>query len=98
MPDVSTKVDLCRGHDACPKRPFDSFSPNVFVEGFEIVREGDRLQPHGCSKHPPHGAVVRQGWPNVYANGLRIGFVGATVSCPSREVVTGRPSVHVGGG
>ena len=98
MPDVSTKVDLCQGHDACPPRAFPEFSHNVTCEGFEIVREGDSLYDHGCPDHPPHGAVITAGWPNVYANGQRIGYVGASVSCPSEVVDTGRPSVRVGDG
>jgi uncharacterized Zn-binding protein involved in type VI secretion len=98
MPMVSTKVDLCRGHDACRPRPFESFSPDVTVEGFEVTRERDALQPHGCSDHPPHGAVVSRGFPSVTVNGERVAYVGATVTCPSGEVATGRPSVWVGEG
>jgi len=91
-------VDLCRGHDGCPPRPFKSFSPNVFVEGFELVREQDRLRDHGCPQHVPHAAVIRLGFQSVKANGLPVGYVGATVSCPSGQVNTGRPSVKVGAG
>ncbi len=98
MPDISTKVDLCRGHDSCPPRAFATFSPNVFAEGFEVVREHDRLQDHGCPNHPPHGAVIHRGFPTVKVNGQPIGYVGAGVSCPSGEVSTGRPSVTVAAG
>ena len=98
MPMVSTKVDLCSGHDACRPRPFESFSPNVIAEGFEVTRERDALQPHGCSQHPPHGAVVRRGFATVTVNGERVAYVGATVTCPSNVVATGRPSVWVGEG
>jgi len=95
---LSTKVDLCRGHDACPPRAFTSFSPNVTAEGFEVTREGDSLHDHGCPEHPPHGAVVRRGYPSVYANRRRVAYAGATVTCPSGEVATGRPSVKLGEG
>lgn len=95
MPDVSTKVDLCAGHDACRPRPFDSFSPNVLAEGYEVTRETDSFQNHGCPEHSPHGAVVTQGYPTVTVNGLRVAYVGAPVSCPSAVVGTGRPSVLV---
>ncbi len=98
MPLVSTKVDLCQGHDACPPRPFSSFSPNVTAEGFEVTRETDSFQSHGCPAHVPHGAVVSQGYPSVYVNGQRLAYVGASVTCPSSIVGTGRPSVLVGGG
>lgn len=98
MPDLSTKVDLCAGHDACSPRPFSSFSPNVSAEGFEVTRETDSLQNHGCPQHAPHGAIVTQGYPTVTANGLRVAYVGAPVSCPSGVVETGRPSVLIGEG
>jgi len=98
MPEVSTKVDLCAGHDACQPRPFHSFSPNVFVEGFEVARETDTFQNHGCPQHVPHSAVVSHGYSTVTANGFRLAYVGAAVTCPSNVVGTGRPSVLVGEG
>jgi uncharacterized Zn-binding protein involved in type VI secretion len=98
MPRVSTKVDVCKGHDACPRRAFRSFSPNVFVEGIAMVREGDSLKPHGCDDHTPHSAKITRGWGTVTANGRRVGYVGASVSCASSQVATGRPSVWVGEG
>lgn len=98
MPNVSTKVDLCHGHDSCAPRPFQSFSPDVIIEGFEAARETDSFQNHGCDDHPPHSAEVTEGYPSVTANGLRIAYVGAKVSCPSGVVDTGRPSVLVGEG
>ncbi len=98
MPYLSTKVDLCRGHDACPPRAFTEFSPNVIAEGFEVTRERDSLHAHGCPNHPPHTAVVRSGWPDIYANGERVAYVGAGVTCPSGVVNTGRPSIRLGEG
>lgn len=98
MPLVSTKIDKCQGHDSCDPRPFDSFSPNVLAEGFEVTRETDDLQSHGCSDHSPHGASVTRGYPSVTANGLRVAYIGASVSCDSSIVATGRPSVLVGEG
>ena len=98
MPEVSTKVDLCRGHDACPPRPFSSFSNNVFAEGFEVSRQTDGFVAHGCPQHVPHGASVTRGYATVYANQLPVAYIGASVSCPSGVVNTGRPSVFVGEG
>ncbi|MBK8255494.1 MAG: PaaR repeat-containing protein [Polyangiaceae bacterium] len=96
MPSVSTKVDLCKGHDACAPRPMASFSPDVWAEGFEVAREDDSLVPHGCPNHPPHGANISAGYPTVFANGKPVGYIGASVSWPSGEMGTGRPSVFVG--
>lgn len=98
MPDVTTKVDLCSGHDACAPRPFATFSPDVFAETFEVARQGDSLQDHGCPHHPPHGAVVSYAWQSVLVNGAPIAVIGSTVSCPSGTLGTGRPSVLVGEG
>lgn len=98
MPEVSTKVDLCRGHDACPPRPFATFSANVIAEGFEVARQEDGLVSHGCPQHSPHGADVTRGYPTVKVNGRPVAYVGAAVSCPSAVVNTGRPSVWVGEG
>ncbi|MEZ4296370.1 MAG: PAAR domain-containing protein [Polyangiaceae bacterium] len=98
MPDVSTRVDLCKGHDACSPRPFAEHSPNVFAETFEVTREGDAFQDHGCPDHVPHSAVVTQGWQSVLVNQKPITVVGSSVSCPSGEVGTGRPTVLVGEG
>jgi uncharacterized Zn-binding protein involved in type VI secretion len=98
MPEVSTRVDLCAGHDACAPRPFSTHSPNVRAEGFEVTRQNDSFEEHGCPEHPPHGAIVSYGYQTVTANGQPIAVVSSTVSCPSGVVGTGRPSVLVGEG
>jgi uncharacterized Zn-binding protein involved in type VI secretion len=93
---VSTKVDVCCGHDACPQRAFQTWSPDVSAEGLEVVRETDILAPHGCKDHKPHRARVSEGHPTVTANGLPIAHVTAKVDCASKEIATGRSSVVVG--
>ncbi len=98
MPDISTHVDRCSGHDACSPRDFAEHSADVFAEGFEVTREGDTLKAHGCDAHPPHGADVTRGYLSVTANGRRVAYIGASVDCASRTVATGRPSVRLGEG
>ena len=98
MPEVSTKVDLCNGHDGCAPRAFAEHSPSVFAETFEVTREGDGFVSHGCPDHAPHGAVVSYAWQSVLVNGKPITVVGSSVSCPSGVVGTGRPTVLVGEG
>jgi len=93
---VSTKTDVCEGHDACEPRAFASWSPDVTAEGLAVVRETDRLVPHGCDDHRPHGAQITQGHSSVEVNGLPIGHIGALVDCESIAVKTGRASVVVG--
>lgn len=97
MPLVSTKVDECKGHDGCGPRPMDTFSENVTAETFEIAREGDLLQSHGCPDHSPHGTTITRGYPTVFVNGKPIGYIGASVGCESGIMNTGRPTVIVGG-
>ena len=58
MPKVSTRVDVCNGHDLCAPRSFATHSSDVWAEGVQVVRQGDLLKPHGCSNHPPHPAAV----------------------------------------
>jgi uncharacterized Zn-binding protein involved in type VI secretion/predicted double-glycine peptidase len=93
MPAISTRVDVCQGHDGCDPRPFAEHSPDVHAEGFEVAREEDSLVSHGCPEHSPHGAKVTAGFPTVTANGKRVAYVGASVDCPSEIVNTGRPTV-----
>jgi uncharacterized Zn-binding protein involved in type VI secretion len=98
MPQVSTSVDLCQGHDACAARPLSTWSPDVTMETFPAARQGDAFEEHGCSRHPPHGAVVGYGWQTVLVNQRPVACVTATVTCASSVVGTGRPSVLVGEG
>ena len=98
MPDVTTNVDLCQGHDSCAPRPFATWSPDVLAETFPVARQGDAFEPHGCSQHPAHPAIVGYGWQTVLVNQRPVACVTATVTCASNRVGTGRPSVLVGEG
>jgi uncharacterized Zn-binding protein involved in type VI secretion len=73
-----------------------SYSPDVTVEGFEVARQDDRLEEHGCPQHPPHPATITAGWQTVTVNNQPIGCIGAGVSCPSAVMSTGRATVTVG--
>lgn len=96
MAHVSSKVDICAGHDGCAPRDLGSASPNVTVEGIPVARQQDALRAHGCSQHPPHAATITYGWQTVTVNNQPIACVGALVSCPSGVMHTGRPTVIVG--
>lgn len=96
MPFVSTKADVCAGHDACAPRPFASASPDVEVGNVAVTRQGDAFIPHGCPDHPPHGAVVASGFSTVEVNGRPVAYAGAAVSCASPVVATGDGTVTVG--
>lgn len=93
---ISTRVDVCAGHDACGPRDLVSWSPDVTVENIEVARQGDTLVPHGCQAHPPHPATITHGFATVTVNNKPIAHVGAAVSCPSGTMNTGRRTVTVG--
>jgi uncharacterized Zn-binding protein involved in type VI secretion len=92
MPAVSRLGDNCTGHDACPPRPSNEASPNVFSNGIAVHRQGDGWAAHGCPDHPAHGAVTSQGSPNVFVNGRPIARIGDPVSCGS-SIAQGSPNV-----
>jgi len=97
VPKVSTRVDLCQGHDLCAPRPFATSSPDVYAERILVTREGDTFMPHGCPGHSPHSATVVAACPTVYANGRRLTVIGSLIDCPSVKVGTGRATVFAGG-
>lgn len=99
MAFVSTRVDVSEPHHGCgcQARAWNEASSTVTAEGFLVTREGDTFLEHGCPRHPPHSAVVIHGDPTVTVNGRRIAHVGAPMSCDSRQVASGRPTVTVGG-
>ena len=71
------------GHDACPPRPNNEASPDVFVDGIPVHRVGDGWSAHGCDDHPPHGATTVSGSSFVFINGQPSSFIGSAVSCGS---------------
>ena len=96
MRPLSTRDDLCQGHDECDPRAFSSHSANVFAEKVPVVREGDALEDHGCPLHGSHDATISRGHSTVFVNNRPIGHKDALVSCDSEKVATGRKTVFVG--
>lgn len=91
------------GHDHCyPIHKTIEASPDVLADGFEVVRVGDGVAPHGgsCSKHPaPHGAKVQKGSASVFANGKLLAREGDAVGCDTGQtapLLHGRAKVLVG--
>jgi uncharacterized Zn-binding protein involved in type VI secretion len=63
----------------------DTGSPDVYVNGKKVHREGDNNTAHpylpppaGC---PTHATALSSGSPNVYVNGHQIGRLGDPYSC-----------------
>ncbi|TRW98449.1 uropathogenic specific protein [Paracoccus sp. M683] len=84
MPAAHRKGDIGSGH-AChfPPTPATDGSPDVFVNGRSVMREGDSFAAHACvSGHAPaHGRALAAGSPTVFINGKPAGRKGDSISC-----------------
>ena len=89
-------VDTCTGHDACPPRKAVEGSPDVFLDGYAVVRLGDKWEAHGCPVHPPHAGHVAQASSEVTVNGLPVVRVGDPLDCGG-VVQTGAAVLYAGG-
>lgn len=74
-------------------------SPNVYVNGRAVSRQGDlntiHLEPGGDSC-VPHAAPITTGSLSVFVNGLGIGRIGDEITgCTA--VAEGSPNVYAGG-
>lgn len=84
--------DTCSGHGAFPPRANDSGSPNVFVNGKPVHRQGDHWVTH-CDPTPVcHDSVLSGGSSTVFVNGKPVGRVGDDVACGS-VCAQGSPNV-----
>ena len=96
MPAVTRLGDACTGHGEWPPRPSSSASPNVYVNGIPVHRQGDSWATH-CNPVPEcHTSTLAAGSSTVYANGLQLGRVGDPVACGS-AVAAGSANVFAGG-
>ena len=96
MPEATRHYDRDTGHDACPSRPLDSHSPDVFTNNRGAGRVNDVYYTHGCDVHAPHTGVIAVGSKTVYINGRQAGRIGDPVSCGG-NVMEGSPDVIIGG-
>jgi len=87
---------ISTGHGCFPPKPVIQGSPNVFVEGSEVVRISDNWSVHCCPNQGCHGSISSQGSPNVFANGLPKARVGDAISCGD-SVATGASTVFING-
>ena len=99
MPAVHRQDDLTTGHScseggyAPPTTPA-SFSPDVFVDGKAVVRNGDEITPHQCAGSNHSG--VYMGSHTVFVNNQPVQIVGDPISCGD-TVAQGSPDVFVEG-
>jgi len=87
MPGVSRKDKDIAGGLACEG------SPNVFVNGFAVVRHGDRVVSHGVPPHTPKPAMIA-GSKNFYVNSILVVNQGDLAVCG--HAITGSDNVFVG--
>lgn len=96
MPAAHRLGDICTGHGCWPPRPNVAGSPNVFVNGIPLHREGDAWAAHTCPDIPEtHASVLGAGSPTVFANGIPAARVGDPVACGS-TAASGSGNVFIG--
>lgn len=88
--------DICSGHGCFPSRPNVSASPNVYVNGIPVHRQGDAWAVHCCPPPVCHDSVLASGSSTVFANGIQLGRVGDPVACGS-VAASGSANVFAGG-
>ena len=96
MPAVHLKGQQCSGHGCFPPRPNSQGSPNVFVNGIAVHRQGDAWEAHGCGVCIPHGGSMASASGTVFANGKGIARIGDSVDCGS-VASEGSSNVFAGG-
>ncbi len=94
MPRVAFSTSVCNGGCGAPPAPAASWSPNVFANGRNVVRQGDAFVPHSIP--PLHGRVVASGSSTVYVNGRQAARIGDPLTCGA-SIATGSPDVYMGG-
>lgn len=96
MPAVTRVGDADVTHCSTPYRA--QGSPDVFVNGIAVSRQGDQNTTHKKPGSPcgSHAAAITTGSSTVFVNGRGIGRVGDAISgCTS--VAQGSPDVFAGG-
>ena len=96
MPGVTRLGDVCSGHGSFPPRPSTGASPDVYVNGIAVHRQGDGWAVHCNSVPVCHGSALATGSSTVFANGLQLGRIGDPVACGS-SVAAGSANAFAGG-
>ena len=67
-------------------------SDNVLVNGYGVVRIGDKVASHGLSPHSPTPPMI-EGSTNVFVNGIGVVRAGDKANC--NHIITGSSNVSV---
>jgi uncharacterized Zn-binding protein involved in type VI secretion len=95
MPGVSRLGDVCTGHGPFPPRSSVGSSPDVYVNGIPVHRQGDGWADH-CYKRSCHAGSLAKGSGTVYVNNKQISRIGDPVDCGS-SIAKGSSDVFAGG-
>ena len=68
---VRVGIDVCTGHDGFDPRPAVTGSPDVFCDGYPVVRVGDQWMVH-TDHHSSHDGQGIGGSSTVFCNGLPV--------------------------
>ena len=97
-PAARQSIDVCDG--GCISNPSvaGTGSPNVYVNGMNVMRLGDPFTPHTRLIEPfdTHGRSIVSASTTVNANGQGVARQGDGLSCGANNA-TGSPNVFVGG-
>ena len=78
-PSIALLGDIGTDHDGFHPSPVIAASPDVFLDGKPVARQGDPLAPHDKPNNPPHPRSISGGVGSVLVNGKP----------EAREVTTG---------
>lgn len=92
MSGVLITGSMSKGHDGYPPAKFNRGSPDVFVNGKSVGREGDIWDPHCSGCHAPKNISTGR---KVYVNGKEIAAIGDPLDCGD-TIATGSGNVFVG--
>jgi uncharacterized Zn-binding protein involved in type VI secretion len=96
MPEVTRKPDVCTGHGCYPPRVPAAWSPDVFANAQNVMRQGDPYVSHGCAVCAPHGGNIAVGSGTVFANAKQLARTGDPIDCGS-SCGAHSPDVFAGG-
>ena len=86
---------MSSGHGCFPPKVSTSASPNVFVNGIALHRQGDAWAVHCCGPSC-HGSTLASGSSSVFANSKDVSRIGDPISCGD-VVAAGSTNVFAGG-
>jgi uncharacterized Zn-binding protein involved in type VI secretion len=97
-PTIALPGDTGTDHDGFHPSPVIAASPDVFLDGKPVARQGDPLAPHDKPNNPPHPRSISGGVGSVLCtlrrSGKPIAVTGTAIGCGG--VVIGSGSGQAG--